>query len=92
MLVIDCPFCGARQESEFTCGGEAHIARPGPPAEVSDDTWADYLFNRQNPKGLHYERWCHALGCGQWFNVARDTATHEIKAVYPMGSPRPENA
>jgi len=30
------------------------------------------------------------LGCGQWFNVARDTVTHEIRKVYAMGEPRPE--
>jgi sarcosine oxidase subunit delta len=90
MLLIACPYCGPRAESEFTCGGEGHIVRPGPPQTVSDDTWADYLFFRSNPKGVHYERWCHSLGCRQWFNVARDTVTHEIKAVYRMGAPRPE--
>jgi sarcosine oxidase subunit delta len=39
---------------------------------------------------LHFERWCHVFGCGQWFNVARDTFTHEIHAVYRMGEPAPE--
>ena len=28
MLIITCPFCGPRDEVEFACGGEAHIARP----------------------------------------------------------------
>ena len=28
MLLIACPWCGPRAESEFTCGGEADIARP----------------------------------------------------------------
>lgn len=90
MLQIDCPFCGSRFESEFTCGGESHIARPGPPERVTDAEWADYLFYRINPKGVHFERWCHSYGCGQWFNMARDTLTHEIKAVYCMSDPRPE--
>ena len=90
MLLIACPYCGPRAESEFTCGGESHIARPGPPEGVSDEAWADYLFFRQNPKGVHCERWCHSLGCRQWFNVARDTVTHEIKAVYRMDEKRPE--
>jgi sarcosine oxidase subunit delta len=92
MLLVACPFCGPRQESEFVCGGEAHLERPAPPQEVSDETWADYLFFRENPRGPHYERWCHALGCGQWFNVARDTVTHEIETIYPMGAPRPGGA
>ncbi len=90
MLRISCPWCGTRDESEFRFGGESHVERPG--LEVSDAEWADYLFNRKNPKGLHYERWCHTYGCGQWFNVARDTVTHEIYAVYRMGEVKPDLA
>ncbi len=88
MLRIPCPYCGTRDESEFRFGGESHVERPG--LEVSDAEWADYLFNRNNPKGLHYERWCHTYGCGQWFNVVRDTVTHEIHAVYQMGEAKPD--
>lgn len=87
MLRITCPFCGTRDESEFHCGGESHIARPI--GDVSDESWSDYLFNRDNAKGLSFERWCHRYGCGQWFNVARDTVTHEIYAVYRVGEPKP---
>ncbi len=90
MLRIACPYCGTRDESEFRFGGESHVERPG--LEVSDAEWADYLFNRNNPKGLHYERWCHTYGCGQWFNVVRDTFTHEIYAVYRMGEVKPDLA
>ena len=82
MLLIDCPHCGRRDESEFTCGGEAHIARPIDPDALSDAQWADYLFMRSNPKGVHYERWCHTHGCRRWFNLRRDTVTHVITAVY----------
>ncbi len=42
-----------------------------------------------NPKGMLYERWLHEYGCGRWFNVARDTVTHEVRAVYRMGDARP---
>lgn len=83
MLQIECPYCGTRDEADFTFGGESHVVRPGP--DVSDAEWADYLFNRINPKGIHLERWCHSYGCGQWFNVARDTVTHAIRKVYKMG-------
>lgn len=89
MLLIKCPYCGPRAETEFLCGGEAHIQRPGPAEDVSDQAWSDYLFFRENPKGLHYERWVHAYGCGQWFNLARDTVTHEIIAVYDMRAAKP---
>ena len=52
--------------------------------------WADYLFIRDNPVGVHYERWLHAYGCGQWFNMARNTLTHAILEIYPMGEPAPD--
>ena len=87
MMRIACPFCGPRDETEFRCGGQSHISRPG--LDASDERWAEYLFMRENPKGWHYERWLHAAGCRQWFNVARHTVTHEIRAVYPMTGKKP---
>jgi heterotetrameric sarcosine oxidase delta subunit len=89
MLVISCPWCGPRHEHEFSPGGEAHIQRPDP-QQATDQIWGEYLFFRTNPKGLHYERWFHTFGCRRWFNVARDTVTHEIRAVYRMGEKPPE--
>jgi heterotetrameric sarcosine oxidase delta subunit len=82
MLQIPCIWCGPRDESEFICGGTSHLSRPG--LDASDEAWGEYLFFRANPKGLHLERWRHAYGCGQWFNVARDTVTHEVLDVYAM--------
>lgn len=89
MLLIDCPWCGERAESEFRCGGQGHIIRPPEPEHVDDATWAEYLFTRENPKGVHFERWYHRFGCARWFNIARHTVSHEILAVYAMGEPRP---
>jgi sarcosine oxidase, subunit delta len=88
MLRIACPWCGVRDEEEFQFGGESHVARP--PAEASGAQWSDYLFNRTNPKGIHYERWCHSFGCSRWFNIARNTVTHEIVSVYRMGDRKPD--
>ncbi|MBR45383.1 MAG: sarcosine oxidase subunit delta [Rhodospirillaceae bacterium] len=88
MLLIDCPYCGPREEIEFSYGGEAHIERPKQPDKLSDAEWADYLFMRNNPKGPLAERWCHSSGCRRWFNVERHTVTHEILRVYKMGEPR----
>ena len=85
MLIINCPHCGPREESEFACGGEAHIARPLAENSLTDAQFADYLFLRDNPKGMFLERWRHTAGCRRWFNVARDTITHEITEIYPMG-------
>jgi sarcosine oxidase, subunit delta len=88
MLRIPCPYCGLRDEPEFTFGGPSHVTRP--PPDVDDKAWSAYLFNRKNPAGVHLERWLHAFGCGRWFNVARDARTHEILKVYPMGANAPE--
>ncbi|MCY3980175.1 MAG: sarcosine oxidase subunit delta [Alphaproteobacteria bacterium] len=90
MMRIECPWCGGRDETEFHYGGEAHIMRPENPDALSDEAWADYLFMRANPKGVHAERWMHAQGCRRWFNVLRHTVSHEVVAVYPMGTPRPD--
>ena len=89
MLLIECPWCGPRDEHEFSCGGEAHIARPKDPAALTDEQWADYVFMRTNPKGAYRERWCHAHGCRRWFNLQRDTVTHRISAVYKVGESPP---
>jgi heterotetrameric sarcosine oxidase delta subunit len=85
MFIIECPWCGKRDQSEFSYGGEAHITRPKDNEKMSDAEWADYLFNRSNPKGLHFERWAHSHGCGMWFNAARDTQTDEFLEFYKMG-------
>ena len=69
MLLIDCPYCGPRAEIEFRCGGQAHIARPDGPAAMDDAAWAEFLFVRDNPKGLHAERWHHTHGCQRLFNA-----------------------
>ena len=82
MLRIDCPFCGPRPETEFVCGGDATQVRPAPDAD--DAEWARYLHFPANPKGPQTERWVHALGCGQWFLVERDTVTHAIASTAPL--------
>jgi sarcosine oxidase, subunit delta len=87
MMQLACPCCGRRDEAEFVCGGATHIARPD--LTASDAAWGEYLFFRDNPKGVLLERWRHSYGCGLWFNVARHTVTHEILAVYALTDPPP---
>ena len=89
MLLIACPWCGPRDETEFAYGGEAHIVRPKDPGALSDAQWADYLFMRKNTRGPHLEQWSHAAGCRRWFNVRRDTGANRITAVYRVGEPPP---
>ena len=91
MLKIECPFCGNKNETEFSCGGEAHIARPLAENKITDLAFSEYLFMRDNPKGVFLERWCHTSGCRRWFNMARDTVSHEIIEIYAMGQ-KPKTA
>ena len=91
MFVIKCPYCGERDQTEFSCHGESHIARPENPNVVSDKQWGEYLFFRSNPKGMHYESWTHDHGCRQWFNVQRHTVTDKIIQTYKMGEVKPED-
>ena len=92
MLVIPCPWCGPRDESEFACGGEAHRDRPADPEALADSEWSDYLYMRKNPRGVHRERWVHRLGCRRWFNVTRDTVSQKITAVYAITEKAPGGA
>ena len=92
MLLIPCPNCGPRDETEYHYGGQAHVAYPENPAELTDREWAEYLFYRDNTKGAFAERWLHSTGCRQWFNMLRDTVTYDIQAIYPMGATRPDKA
>ena len=89
MLLIECPWCGLRDETEFSYAGEAHIARPLETEKLSDEEWADYLFMRKNPKGQHREQWLHAAGCRRYFNAVRDTVTYKISATYKIGEQPP---
>ena len=78
MLVIDCPFCGPRDEREFVYCGPARERRPDDPDAVSDAEWVAYLTVPENPLGVVSEYWWHKLGCDAWITVRRDTRTHAI--------------
>ena len=53
MLRIPCPYCGARDEVEFTYRGDATVTRPAPEAAI--DAFHDYLYLRRNPRGWQVE-------------------------------------
>jgi sarcosine oxidase subunit delta len=81
MLTLQCPYCGVQAcETELAPGGQAHLKRYGPGS--SDDDFEGYLFLRPNVRGVHLERWRHAMGCGKWFLAARDTATLQVFGTY----------
>jgi len=82
MMLIPCPWCGPRAQSEFTYGGDATVKQPAPDAPA--DEWFAYVYLRDNPKGPHDELWLHSAGCRTWFKVRRDTRTHDILATARM--------
>lgn len=92
MQLIECPYCGPRDEVEYHYGGQAHVVHPKDTADLSDAEWAEYLFFRDNPKGPFAERWLHESGCRRWFNAVRDTATHQVLAVYRLDQPEPRTS
>ena len=51
MLLINCPFCGPRPETEFAYGGPAVARRPEAPQDISDEDWVEYLTVVPNPMG-----------------------------------------
>ncbi|MFK5977390.1 MAG: sarcosine oxidase subunit delta [Rhizobiaceae bacterium] len=77
MLRIDCPVCGLRDETEFVYGADAGVVRPAMD-EIDQKIWTDYVFMRDNPRGLHKEYWHHVEGCRQWLVLERNTLTHEV--------------
>jgi heterotetrameric sarcosine oxidase delta subunit len=83
MLLIACPWCGPREETEFRYGGEGVAV----PSDGDDPGWTRFLYYRASPAGRFAERWVHAHGCRQWFEVVRDTLTHEILATGRLAGP-----
>lgn len=81
MLLIECPWCGERPETEFVCNGEAKAPRPDDPSSLTDEAWIDYLCIKDNRRGSIKEAWWHARGCGLWFTLVRDTVSHETRLI-----------
>jgi len=77
---IGCPYCGERGNEEFSYLGDAAPVRPDPGA-ASAQAFADYVYLRDNPRGVHRELWYHGAGCRALLVVTRDTMSHEITRV-----------
>src|SRR5438552_1800635 len=87
LALFPCPYCGPRNQIEFTYGGDATLRRPAPNAPES--AWVDYVYLRDNPCGPHDELWYHGAGCRSWFKVRRDTRTHQILESATIDPPQP---
>ncbi len=83
-MLIPHPLLGPRDAQEFVYHGPAAlIDRPEIGFPVADvdaalDAFHEYLYQRDNPAGLHRELWFHEQGDRSWLVVTRDTRTHEI--------------
>lgn len=78
MLQIDCPYCGARAQSEFSYERTLDSIVT---LEMPADEAVRRLYARANPRGFDDELWRHAFGCRQWLVLRRHRQTHEIASV-----------
>ena len=62
---------------------------PEPPDMCSDETWADFVFNRNGAPGTKTEWWCHTPS-NNWFLAVRDTEARSTSADAP-GCPETRN-
>ena len=85
---IPCCYCGPRGNEEFIYLGDAIPTRPKADAtlpldEAAHRQWADYVYLRDNPTGVHRELWQHVAGCRAWLVLTRNLRTHAILKVEP---------
>ncbi len=78
-MLIPHPLLGLRDAQEFTYLGDASLMqRPDPDHPDAAAAFAEYVFYRENPAGVHRELWFHEQGDRSWLVVTRNTVTHEI--------------
>lgn len=67
--------------------GDAGPRRPDG-LTVTEVAMFEYVYLRDNPRGLHEELWYHGAGCHAWLVVRRHTYTHVIQSVIPAKKAR----
>ena len=85
MKILHCPINGPRPIQEFHYGGE--VRQMPDPDQVSDDQWADYVFNRSGEPHIKREWWFH-IASSTWFVAERDNLTDQIIRTYLFESSR----
>jgi len=76
-FVLDCPYCGPREVTDFAFGGEVRDDAPGREATAREAYAHAYL--RRNVAGWQREWWFHRSGCREWFLAERDTVTNDVR-------------
>ena len=82
MKLMTCPINGPRSISEFAYGGE--LREMPDPGAVSDEAWANYVFNRSGVPAVKTEWWCHTPS-GVWFIAERDNRKDVFVRTYFYG-------
>jgi heterotetrameric sarcosine oxidase delta subunit len=80
MLLITCPWCGPRTQTEFTYEDDATLQRPHMD-NMDAKAHYEYVYLRDPRRGEQDELWRHGAGCGKFLKVRRDTLSHEIIAT-----------
>ena len=83
MIVIDCPYCGPRNSTEFRHAGEAGHKRNITTTDPAQ--WRYYLYVHDNPMGWTRETWFHGSGCRRFISAERHTVTNEFRWIAPYG-------
>jgi heterotetrameric sarcosine oxidase delta subunit len=81
VILLQCPYCGPRNASEFRYVGE--VSERPDPNETGGDEWRAYLYARNNPADWTTETWYHSAGCRKHFVAERHTVTNEVRASQP---------
>ncbi|WP_395618830.1 sarcosine oxidase subunit delta [Sphingorhabdus sp.] len=82
MMLIACPHCGPRAQSEFIY--ERTVDSVVPLNAPVDEAMAK-LFTRNNPRGVDDEIWRHTYGCRAWMVLTRHRVTNEISECRAIG-------
>jgi heterotetrameric sarcosine oxidase delta subunit len=82
MLLIHCPHCGQRAQTEFVYERTVDSVVP---LDAGPDEAMETLFTRINPRGVDQEIWRHTYGCRAWMIITRNRVTNEITDVHAVG-------
>jgi heterotetrameric sarcosine oxidase delta subunit len=80
MLLINCPYCGERDESEFRYGGR-RVIYPPLDSSAGIEKWHRAIHLHDNSQEPIREFWYHESACELWIEINRDIDSHETTPV-----------
>ena len=82
MLLIPCPHCGPRAQTEYVYERTMDSVVP---LDAEPNAAMETLFTRTNPRGVDEELWRHTYGCRAWLVVTRHRVTNELTSIRAIG-------